>query len=512
MFVRISSISLVISSLLLSCVLIVSCHIKNDTTQSLADEKLAKGKLLVNKYCGSCHLAPNPSLLDKETWSNHVLPAMAKQLGLEVWQGNHYYQNERSAISQADWTQIIAYYDSLAPEHLSVPKSPVPLVKEWSAFSLKKPESNILKTAVTTMVTADSSTHSIYTSDSKQAGLYQWSNNLKQSGFTQLPSPAVQMSFQKDGSSFLTCIGEMKAIDNPAGKIIISSVLNGKNSLQTVTSNLFRPINTVSGDFNKDGLTDYIVSSFGHNKGGLFLVKQLPDHTFQNFPIRGVSGATQSIVQDFNQDGWPDIMTLFAHGDEGIWLFLNDRKGGFSTENILRFPPVYGSSSFQLVDMNKDGTADIVYTAGDNSDYSRILKPYHGLYIFTGLGNLKFKQTYFYPINGCTKAIAADMDQDGDMDITTIAFFADLLNKPEESFIYFEQNNSLPKAVFTFKPYAIPVHSNGRWICMDVNDYDGDGDKDIVLGNYSKGFLNQKNLKPNWDVHVPFVVLKNNIR
>ena len=47
---------------------------------------------------------------------------------------------------------------------------------------------------------------------------------------------------------------------------------------------------------------------------------------------------------------------------------------------------------------------------------------------------------------------------------------------------------------------------------MDVNDMDGDGDQDIILGNYSKGFLNQDDFKPDWDVHTPFVVLKNNVR
>ncbi len=160
-------------------------------------------------------------------------------------------------------------------------------------------------------------------------------------------------------------------------------------------------------DFNKDGLTDYLVCSFGHNLGGLYILQQLSDKSFKKVSVREVPGSTQSIIADFNQDGWPDIMTLFAHANEGIWLFINDKKGGFIEKNVLRFPPVFGSSSFQLVDMNKDGQLDIVYTAGDNSDYSRILKPYHGLYIFLNTKGWKrwkvshYEQSYFYAIKRC---------------------------------------------------------------------------------------------------------------
>jgi hypothetical protein len=272
-----------------------------------------------------------------------------------------------------------------------------------------------------------------------------------------------------------------------------------------LSSEMIRPIQSTPIDFNNDGLMDYAVSAFGHNRGGLYLLKQLSDHTFQKVPVREIPGATMSHIRDFNRDGWPDIITLFAHGDEGIWVFLNDRKGGFTARNLLRFPPVYGSSSFQLADMNHDGKEDIVYTAGDNSDYSRILKPYHGLYIFIQSGNFEFRQSFFYPINGCTKAMVSDFDKDGDIDIATIAFFPDLKNKPEETFTYFEQNN----ADKTLRANAVPVHRDGRWICMDVNDFDGDGDDDIILGNYSKGFLNQEHVQPSWNVHLPFIVLKN---
>ncbi len=223
--------------------------------------------------------------------------------------------------------------------------------------------------------------------------------------------------------------------------------------------------------------------------------------------MKAIPGATQVITGDFNHDGWPDFMALFAHADEGIRLFTNDRNGGFRERNLLTFPPVYGSTSFQLADFNRDGLPDIVYTCGDNSDYSRILKPYHGVYLFTNQGGNRFKQTYFYPIDGCTKAVAADFDGDGDTDLATIAFFADFQEKPDRTFLYFEQ-----KGPSQFQPHAVPVHTYGRWLCLDAGDWDHDGDPDLVLGNYARGFLNEPGFEPVWNRSLPLIVLENRTR
>ena len=109
----------------------------------------------------------------------------------------------------------------------------------------------------------------------------------------------------------------------------------------------------------------------------------------------------------------------------------------------MRFPAVYGSSYFELADLNNDGVQDIVYTCGDNADYSTILKPYHGVYLFLNNGDNSFKQVYFYPIHGCYKAIARDIDKDGDIDIAAIAYYADFTNQPEEGFVYLENKGDL---------------------------------------------------------------------
>ena len=77
-------------------------------------------------------------------------------------------------------------------------------------------------------------------------------------------------------------------------------------------------------------------------------------------------------------------------------------------------------------------------------------------------------------------------------------------NDPSEGVIYFEHDKA-----FTYKPHAIPVSKYGRWMTMDVGDYNNDGKPDIILGNYSGGFLFQAGLKPFWSKNLPFIVLEN---
>ncbi|MCX6214199.1 VCBS repeat-containing protein [Spirosoma sp.] len=473
------------------------------------DPLVAEGKRLAEQHCGNCHLVPAPQLLDKGTWTKHVLPAMASNLGLEVYPDGLYYAGPNAAISFDNWQKLIAYYQTLAPETLKPANKPEPVRDDWAMFSLEKPQPDTTKTAMTTLVAMDTIGHQLYTSDALRSDVTRWDKHLNPTLFRQFNSAAVDAQFFRDERgqerSLFTTLGTMQAADIARGELVSLGLTASKGTdLSTIAMQLPRPLKSLPVDVNKDGLTDWVVCGFGHTTGGLYWLKQQPNHQFTKMTIKEVPGASQAITGDFNSDGWPDLMVLFAHADEGIWLFQNDKKGGFTEKNLLRFPSVYGSTSFQLVDFNKDGKLDILYTCGDNSDYSKIMKPYHGLYIYLNQGNFAYKQAYFYPINGCTKAIATDFDKDGDLDIATIAFFADFKNNPAEGFLYLEQQKPLQ-----FQPHAVPVSAYGRWICMDVNDIDQDGDADIVLGNFSKTFVIQEGLKPTWDTHLPLIVLKN---
>ena len=473
--------------------------------------EVAAGRELAEKYCNTCHGMPDPALLDKTAWKDGVLPNMAARLGIKVIGGNTYAEapaGNKSMLTIPEWQAIVDYYEKAAPEQLALAKRPDPLIRDWSIFELRKPSAVNTDISLTTLVAFDTIGNKIFTGDGGSFRLIRWSSHLVREDSLPLGSPPVNVFFSGAAgseSAVFTTLGTMKANNVAEGKIL---ALNPGGKLTapsgTIATSLPRPVQAVPADINRDERMDWVVCSFGHDEGALSWFGQLPDGHFKKHGIMNIAGALQAVTGDYNHDGWTDLMVLFGNGDECIRLFLNDQKGNFTSKKILSFPAVYGSASFQLVDFNKDGLPDILYACGDNNDYSPVLKPYHGIYLYLNQGNDQYTPSWFYPVNGCTRAVASDFDQDGDLDIASIAFYADLANDPGEKFIYFEQDKPLH-----FIPHSPPIEQYGRWICMDVNDYDHDGDPDIILGNFAATFSTEKNTTATWDLHLPYIVLRN---
>jgi len=503
------------------CLFSCSDFKKNETHQQISDENIVKGKILASTYCKSCHLLPDPSLLDTKNWENGVLPAMGAHLGI-FYYGFKEYPNSRNdrnlgpnfypakqVLSFLDWQNIMDYYTALSPDSLPGQQRKYEVESNPNLFNVAFPlPQNKLPTTCLVKIDTSIVPNQLLIADVMSKQLYRFDNNLLLLDSIKTISPVVDIEIGKQ--NIITCdIGIMNPNNGKYGGAECINI-NNKGKMQVDTSfkinQLARPVQITSADFNNDGKIDYLLCEFGNLVGALTWMENKGAGKYEQHIIRNVPGAIKAYVQDVNHDGLPDIWVLFAQGDEGIFLFTNKGNGKFEQKEVLRFPPIYGSSYFELDDFNKDGYPDILYTCGDNADYSPALKPYHGVYIFLNDGKNNFTQKYFFPMYGCFKAIARDFDGDGDLDIAAISFFADYIHHPQESFIYLEN-----KGNFDFKPYSIPGTTTGRWLTMDAGDINGDGKTDLVLGNFSVAPSSIKS-PIDWKKGPPFIVLKNSIK
>jgi hypothetical protein len=476
---------------------------------------ISDGKLLAFQYCQTCHMLPSPSLLTKEMWYTGIFTRMGPFLGYTSFRGQPYarandvslsYFPPKPIIDSAKWSHIIAYYMNMAPTVMPGQHKSGKVIRDLPFFDVELPESKALygTVAMTSYVKIDTtvSPRRLLVSDGMASRFLVLDTNLQTLFSARTSGPIVDISF-KPGNILACSIGtNLEANNLRNGEI--RRIQIDKNGAITADKHPFldslaRPVKITPADLNNDGREDYIVSQFGNLVGNLSWMENKGGGKFVQHVLWERAGALNTIVQDYNHDGLPDIWAQFAQGEEGIFLYTNKGGGKFEEREVLRFPPSYGSSSFDLVDFNHDGFMDIVYTCGDNGDYTPILKPYHGVYIFLNDGKNNFHQAYFYPINGCYKAIARDFEGNGKIDIATISFFPSS-EQPEEAFIFLKNIGGLK-----FQPYSLPLNTPfQKGITMDAGDLYGNGKLDLILGNgYYTSDSTNKHKEPL------FIVLKN---
>lgn len=449
---------------------IVSCE---KTTEK--EERLAK------QYCGGCHAFPEPSLLDKTTWAEKVLPQMAFRMGysnseimanmvpddLPIVLGT--IPNE-PMVTQQEWQLIVNYFTTNSPDSLTIVARPI--TDKIEQFTVKP--SIAFHKYIVTLIKYDTLHHKLYVGN-RASKLYMLDTTFTARDSIQLPSPPSHIVFG-DEEQFVSVMGIMDPNDQSKGRLLQIDL--NKKTFSTILDSLKRPVYFEKTDLNGDGCDELIVCSFGNYTGALQVFAAGEGNSFIKHTINALPGSRKVVCLDFNRDGLKDILVLMAQGDERILLYTN--KGGleFEEKTLLRFPPVYGSNFFEIVDFNKDGHPDILYANGDNGDYSTILKPYHGIRIYLNDGSNNFKLSWSTNMQGASQALARDFDQDGDIDIAAIAFFADFKRHPEQSFLYFEN-----KGDNQFVAQSTELADLGRWLVMEAEDFDEDGDVDIVLGS-----------------------------
>ena len=108
---------------------------------------LKRSEALSQQHCDTCHLFPEPALLDKKTWSSQVMPRIAIRLGLPPKSINRHPEAEvlwkigkfpkAPTIPVADYQAIAAYYQAKAPAQPIAQKPLAPIGPELPQFTAK---------------------------------------------------------------------------------------------------------------------------------------------------------------------------------------------------------------------------------------------------------------------------------------------------------------------------------------------------------------------------------------
>ena len=448
----------------------------------------AHGRVLAEKYCSSCHLFPEPELLTKTAWSHHILPEMAKWLGMErvdfegMADGKLIEEAKiypgTPLLPEADWFAIWDYYRDAAPSR-PLPQPPkTPSTRPLRQF--KPHRFNPIPGAPMISMTRIRAPGRLQVADAFAGILFSLDKTGAVTAKEKFNSPVVSIA-QGQRRSYVTLIGRIFPSDAQEGAVLVWPD-GSERGPRPLLENLRRPTDAIAADLNQDGREDLAVCQFGNRLGQFSWFENKGDNQYEEHVLLDGPGAIAVKAIDLTRDGRTDLLVLTGQSREALYLFTNEGQGRFTSKALIEKPPSWGFASFELVDMNRDGITDVLAVNGDNGDFAVSLKAYHGIRLYRNDGTNQFKEVFFYPMHGAYKAIARDFDGDGDTDIAAVAFYPDFESAAPEGFVYLE-NVGADKFVASTCDEAL----FGRWMTMDAGDLDGDGDDDLALGSFVKG-------------------------
>ena len=451
---------------------------------------LQRGRMLAQIHCQVCHLFPEPDLLDKRTWANGTLRRMAPLLG--VARMNFDAQPDGAMLrdsnlfpktpilSEPDWRAIVSYYLETAPDEALPQQRRDPILRGPGPFRVEPVVEPGVAPAVT-LVAIEPSARRLLLGDARNKALHVLDPQGRRK--TSVTVDSAPVAITHDGpDTYLTLIGHVFPSDEKAGQVVRWNDGPAGGGVRPVLTGLKRPVDCLVTDLNQDGRKDLVVAQFGNYLGRLSWFENRAGTGYVDHPLLESPGALRSVVVATERDRPPALLVLLAQAREGLYLVQNRGSTGYVAEPRIQFPPVYGSTGFELADFNGDGFPDVLTVNGDNGEYPSPFKRYHGLRIFLNDGHHHFREAWFFPLNGAFKALARDFDGDGDLDLAAISFFPDYGRSPEESFVYLENKGGL-----NFEASSPPEATMGRWLSMDAGDLDGDGRIDLVLGSFVDG-------------------------
>jgi hypothetical protein len=233
-----------------------------------------------------------------------------------------------------------------------------------------------------------------------------------------------------------------------------------------------------AGDMDGDGDMDLVLAQFGYDDGETRWLENLGNWEFRSHMLQFLSGPINVEIVDIDSDGDLDIISLVSQEWEEIYCFINDGKGNFQPKLLWGSSNQdYGSSGIAMFDLDQDGDMDILYTNGDAFDYIPPQgRPWHGVQWLENKGNLNFEFRRICNFTGATNVRAADIDNDGDIDLFAVSAFNIWDDPQSQSFIWLENDGNMN---FTKREIA---KSPSHILVCEPGDFNNDGLIDVITG------------------------------
>jgi hypothetical protein len=398
-----------------------------------------------------------------------------------------------------DMQQALAYYMAHAPERLAAPE-PWPAVSEspltFTRQTMTLPDiSGTPAVSNVQLVDLDGDKKlDLIGTEMRQGVVFSGHPDRSGSVLTSIasiphPSHVTLADVDKDGvlDLLVADLGTFFPEDHSKGAVIWLRGTGGGKFSGFWLDGWPRVADVEAADFGGRGWNDLAVAAFGWRKTGRVAIMENRttnprQPSFTEHVIDPRTGAIHVIPTDLNHDGKTDFVALLAQEHETVVAYLNQGNFTFEQKVIYQAPhPNWGSTGIELVDLDKDGDLDVLLTHGDTFD-DGLIKPYHGIQWLENKGTYPYTEHTIAGMAGVHRAVAVDLDGDGDLDIVACALLAagsDIDEKTLPALVWLEQT----------KPGVFVKHTietgTPRHATLDVGDINGDGLPDIVTGTFS---------------------------
>tara|TARA_R110000765_G_scaffold27026_7_gene66017 strand:+ start:16109 stop:19369 length:3261 start_codon:yes stop_codon:yes gene_type:complete len=255
-----------------------------------------------------------------------------------------------------------------------------------------------------------------------------------------------------------------------------------------------------AGDINNDGLDDFYIGGAANQSPSLFVQEQ--NGSFKEIETafwkkEAAYEDIDALFVDINNDGFTDLYVVsggneypkndFHYTDR---IYLNQGNGIFKKGAILNSARISGST-VKAADYDGDGDLDLFI--GARHTPQQYPNPASSMLLINDNGQLSNKTESLSPqllnMGMVTDAIWSDYDNDSDLDLIVVGEWMPIT-------IFENNNGSLSKLEMEdFKS------SYGWWFSIEQGDFDNDGDMDYIAGNLGLNYKYKTSTDKPFDVY-----------